>query len=438
MYCDLHNHLYGCLPAETLLRIGKSNPKPRWDIYLDSYEKAYGLKIRPHSFFEEYGRLEHFKSLYHFKEKSPFLHFQAKFNLIIALVQFHENEIREVTQDVVASHSLEDVSYAEYRLMFDKNESKEIFFSKLMATCEGLIRGEEQAKIHGKKITAKLAMSLHRDLNFEKHYDWMKNWMEKESIVKDKLVGIDFCHIEEGFRPRDKEIFFKQVLADNKAEPNTALSILYHVGESFRDKTPFSAVRWVIESANIGAHRLGHALALGVSPDYFRDEERIELVSERLDQINFELENFEKITSFGKYFEKLELDEERKDLMKKSPSEKITMLMDAKKISYLETFQNFGMSVIAKTNAVIECCPSSNLYIGMLETLNDHPISRFHANGLKITIGSDDPGLFDTNLSVEYERANQSGLDEKSLKEIQTLSFRYKSTVLSGREIVDL
>lgn len=52
MYCDLHNHLYGCLPPETLYRIGKSNPEPRWHLYLDSYEKAYGLKIRPSTFLK--------------------------------------------------------------------------------------------------------------------------------------------------------------------------------------------------------------------------------------------------------------------------------------------------------------------------------------------------------------------------------------------------
>jgi len=90
MYTDLHNHLYGCLPAETLYRIGKINPNPRWEIYLDSYEKAYGIKINPKTFFEDYSNPKEFANLYHFHEKAPFLHFQAKFNLIIALVKFDQ------------------------------------------------------------------------------------------------------------------------------------------------------------------------------------------------------------------------------------------------------------------------------------------------------------------------------------------------------------
>jgi adenosine deaminase len=437
MYCDLHNHLYGCLPAETLLRIGKENENPRWHIYLESFEKAYGIKIQPKTFFEDYSDIQKFKSLYHFKEKSPFLHFQAKFNLIIALIQFHEQEIREVTKDVIISHALDDVSYAEYRLMFAKDESKDGFLRKLMACCEGLIEGESKAKAEGKTISAKLAMSIHRDLHFEKHYDWMKNWMEKESILRDYLVGIDFCHIEEGFPPKDKKKFFAQILLDNKAEPGTALSILYHVGESFRDKTPFSAVRWVLESAENGAHRLGHALALGISPDYFLSEERNELVSERLDQIQHDLENYDSIHEFGAYFPKEDLEEERKQLLKKEWNETTSMLMDSDRVHYLETFQNYSMSKIAKTETVIECCPTSNLYIGMLETLGDHPIARFHDNDLKITIGSDDPGLFDTKLLTEFERAHESGISEKALRQIQEKSFQYKSTILAGREIVD-
>ncbi len=120
------------------------------------------------------------------------MHFQAKFNLIIALVKFDDKEIREVTTDVVFSQSREDVSYSEYRLMFGKDEPKESFYAKLMASVEGLALGEEKAKSNGKNIESRLAISLHRDKNFEQHYDWMKNWMVKDSFLRKYLVGIDF------------------------------------------------------------------------------------------------------------------------------------------------------------------------------------------------------------------------------------------------------
>ncbi|WP_035983043.1 adenosine deaminase [Leptospira meyeri] len=435
MYCDLHNHLYGCLPPETLYRIGKNNPEPRWHLYLDSYEKAYGIKIRPSTFFEDYADIKEFSKLYHFREKAPFLHFQAKFNLIIALVKFDEREITEVTHDVVLSNSLEDISYAEYRLMFGKEEPKESFYSKLMACLEGLTKGENSAKKEGKTIQSKLVMSLHRDINFERHYDWMKNWMEKESVIREGLVGIDFCHIEEGHPPKDKKSFFQSVIKDNQAEPNTALSILYHVGESFRDKTPFSAVRWVLESALNGAHRLGHALALGIDSDYFLGDERTELVSEAKDQIECELESYDEISSFGSFYPKEELELKRKELKTKPDSELLKIQFDAKQSQYLHTFQNFVMSKIAQTEAVIECCPSSNLYIGMLESHIDHPITRFLQNDIKLTIGSDDPGLFGTTMPEEYHHAHTAGVSEKDLETIRERSFSYRSTKLSGREL---
>ncbi|MCW7474126.1 amidohydrolase family protein [Leptospira levettii] len=435
MYIDLHNHLYGCLPPETLFRIGKNNPNPRWHLYLESYEKAYGIKIRPSTFFDDYSDIKEFSKLYHFKEKAPFLHFQAKFNLIIALVKFDEREITEVSHDVVYSNSLEDVSYAEYRLMFGKEEPKESFYTKLMASLEGLKKGEESAKKAGKPIQAKLVMSLHRDLNFERHYDWMKNWMEKESVVRDGLVGIDFCHIEESFPPKDKRSFFHSVNKDNKAEPKTALSILYHVGESFRDKTPFSAVRWIIESAENGAHRLGHALALGIDSDYFLGEERTELVSEAKDQIEHELMFYDEITTYGPFYAKEELELKRKEIKTKPDSEILTIPFDETQSQYLHTFQNYAMSKIAKTNVVIECCPSSNLYIGMLESHIDHPITRFLQNDVKITIGSDDPGLFGTTMEEEYQHAHTAGVSEKDLELIRSVSLDYRSTKLSGRDL---
>ncbi len=432
MYCDLHNHLYGSLSPKTLFEIGKANPSPRWHLFLDSYQKTFGQAIDPKRFFEEYGNLDSFQKLYCFNEKAPFSHFQAKFNLIIALVVFDEKEIRDVTRTVLKTHAEQKVSYAEYRLMFGKEEPKEGFFRKLIAACEGLNLAE--GDLNKEKVSGRLAMSLHRDANFERNYDWIKNWMEKEDLIRNYLVGIDFCHVEEGFPPKDKRDFFDSVLRDNKAEPDTALAILYHVGESFQDKTPFSAARWVLEAAKMGAHRLGHALSLGIEPDFFLHQTRTESRQERLDQLNFELESYSEICGIGDYYSKEELDISRKQLLKDTtPSTNFTM--DEKSIGYLKTFQNYCLSQIAKTRSVIETCPTSNHLIGMLPDPKAHPAQRFFESGVSLTISTDDPGIFDTTIEREYELANVAGLNSEQLETIRKQSFLYKSTVLSGREI---
>jgi adenosine deaminase len=60
-------------------------------------------------------------------------------------------------------------------------------------------------------------------------------------------------------------------------QPDHALAGLYHVGESFTDKTIESAIRWVHEAAEAGAHRLGHAIALGVEPHSYGPHTRHEI-----------------------------------------------------------------------------------------------------------------------------------------------------------------
>ena len=75
----------------------------------------------------------------------------------------------------------------------------------------------------------------------------------------------------------------------NHRHPERALAILYHVGESFDDKSLESAVRWVHEAAEFGAHRLGHAISLGVDPRLYGNHIRNESVAERIDQLNYDL-----------------------------------------------------------------------------------------------------------------------------------------------------
>jgi adenosine deaminase len=54
-------------------------------------------------------------------------------------------------------------------------------------------------------------------------------------------------------------------------------------------------------------------------------------------------------------------------------------------------------------------------------------------NKVKVTIGSDDPGIFDTNLQKEYSKAKEMGLSVEEIETIRTKSFLYTSSLLSGR-----
>jgi len=62
---------------------------------------------------------------------------------------------------------------------------------------------------------------------------------------------------------------------------------------------------------------------------------------------------------------------------------------------------------------VLEMCPTSNLRTRAVSSLPEHPAARLLEMGAKVTLNSDDPGLFDITLSDEYALAEQQmGFDE--------------------------
>ncbi|MFW9966806.1 MAG: adenosine deaminase [Candidatus Thorarchaeota archaeon] len=55
----------------------------------------------------------------------------------------------------------------------------------------------------------------------------------------------------------------------------------------------------------------------------------------------------------------------------------------------------------------IESCPISNVRTGAVQALQDHPIREFYDRELLVTVNSDDPTLFQTDLNNEYLQLNQ-------------------------------
>lgn len=417
---DLHCHLYGCLTAEMLYEMGRNNPNPRWEIFTNLYEKLYHKKFDTNNFFQRYNSPEKLGKLYYFTEKAPFLEFQCKFNLIIALSKFDLEEIEHYSYLIASKHFQEGIEYIEYRIMYSPNAKQEDYFQKTIAACKGLRQAEERVT-RGK---ARLIVSLHRGGNFEESYSWLKQLMKENELVKKYLVGIDFCAIEEGHPPKLKKNFFNKVLVDNQTEPESALAILYHVGESFRDKTPDSAVRWVLESAEYGAHRLGHCIALGIEPEIYANKTISESSEERLDHINYILENYNTLCEYGYNTQPKDLLKEKESLQ---PNQTVQIFYTDKEIQNLYALQEFGMDFLKNKNSIIEVCPTSNLLIGMIEDKNKLTVKRFLNKNLNLTIGTDDPGIFQTNLQKEYKICEEIGISKEKLIQIQKQSFDYKS-----------
>ncbi len=59
---------------------------------------------------------------------------------------------------------------------------------------------------------------------------------------------------------------------------------------------------------------------------------------------------------------------------------------------------------LADRQIPLELCPSSNVFIGIFGSLDDHPFRDYFDQGLKVTLNTDDPAFFDTDIRREYER----------------------------------
>ena len=56
----------------------------------------------------------------------------------------------------------------------------------------------------------------------------------------------------------------------------------------------------------------------------------------------------------------------------------------------------------------LEVCPTSNVALGVVPSLAEHPLPRLLDEGLVITINSDDPPMFGTTLADEFARCAEA------------------------------
>lgn len=67
-----------------------------------------------------------------------------------------------------------------------------------------------------------------------------------------------------------------------------------------------------------------------------------------------------------------------------------------------------AMHMLKEKNIALELCPSSNIFLGLFKNMDEHPLPRFYAEGIKISINSDDPPFMSTDLATEYRRVQEA------------------------------
>jgi aminodeoxyfutalosine deaminase len=72
---------------------------------------------------------------------------------------------------------------------------------------------------------------------------------------------------------------------------------------------------------------------------------------------------------------------------------------------------------LAAREIVCDVCPISNLRTGAVRSLAEHPLPILHSHGVLCSISTDDPAMFDTDLTRDYEAATSFGISPRAFYE---------------------
>jgi len=74
---------------------------------------------------------------------------------------------------------------------------------------------------------------------------------------------------------------------------------------------------------------------------------------------------------------------------------------------------------LADRGIVLECCPTSNVVLGVFRSFEEHPLPRLVDAGVRVTLGSDDPPYFGASIGGEYAVCQERfGFDDRRLAAI--------------------
>src|SRR5213079_2116845 len=70
---------------------------------------------------------------------------------------------------------------------------------------------------------------------------------------------------------------------------------------------------------------------------------------------------------------------------------------------------------LAGRGTVLDVCPISNLRTKAVGSLDEHPLPRLAAAGVRCSISTDDPAMFGTDLTRDYKAATSLGVDPRAI-----------------------
>ena len=411
--CELHLHLAGSVYAEDFFDIGRDvYPLVAWEDrgFIEGYNRVFNTELDPIELFTAVlnnpDQFPALKKAYVFDEDDggDFERFMWKYRFFQRLWAYSwEQDVDtavSIIDHILNHHKQQGLRYVEYRCGLFGTHDQVVARVCLLA---------ERLQQHSHdQFSAKLILPIPRaETAMWEEWAIFCEIIETRPDLADTLVGIDFASIEEGYPPKNLRPFLQAFHPFMQKHPHFPHDIVYHVGESYFDKSIESAIRWCHEAALLGAKRLGHCIALGLDPQIAIARQphahEQELVSERLDQIAYDLTYKSQLRSYQITIDKTQLEHERAELKKLNMDEFVIRPYSPQRHQEIRQRQQFVLDQLSQLGTVIECCPTSNLRIGGVPDATHHPIHKFLASDVNLVISSDDPGIFDIDLRHEIE-----------------------------------
>lgn len=74
------------------------------------------------------------------------------------------------------------------------------------------------------------------------------------------------------------------------------------------------------------------------------------------------------------------------------------------------------VALLARRAVPLDVCPTSNVRLGVVPSLREHPVASLRSAGVRVSLNTDDPLLFGTDVVGEYVRAAEAfGWDETEI-----------------------
>lgn len=98
-----------------------------------------------------------------------------------------------------------------------------------------------------------------------------------------------------------------------------------------------------------------------------------------------------------------------------------------KRLNDVSKRQDYVLDELKRLGVSIEVCPTSNLCIGGVPTIQEHPFIKLYNSGIDMAICTDDPGIFKSSLSDEIDFViNSFGIDTENLSKRMGDPFRLR------------